>query len=59
MKLALLKLYLHLRELERQAGATSGLNERRMQWLDAEIEKTKRRIEVESFKSACRALMHS
>lgn len=59
MKLALLKLYLHLRELERQAGATSGLNEMRMRWLDNEIEKTQRRIEVEAFKSACRNLMHS
>lgn len=59
MKLALLKLYLHLRTLERQAGATSGLNEDRMCWLDREIEKTERRIEVESFKSACRSLMQS
>jgi hypothetical protein len=59
MKLALLKIYLHFRQLELQAGETSGLNPKRMKWLDLEIMRTKNQIKVEEFKSACATLMKS
>ncbi len=59
MKLFLLKLYLHFRTLELQAGNTSGLNPKRLQWLRREVTMTKMRVHNEELRRSLKTLMQS
>jgi hypothetical protein len=59
MKLYLFKLYLKFRQLELQAGQTSGLNEKRMRWLETEIATVKELIKREEFKQRYMRLLNS